>query len=96
MNLRSTLIFYFVLVVLTVAGGTALATQWRQSMDLRVAIEGAKSDADELARLRDENLRLRAQQIPRPELERLRADHAALARLRMELEALQHASSPVH
>lgn len=59
-------------------------------MELRVALERTKADADELTRLRDENRRLRAQQISSTELERLRSDHAALPRLRAELEALQH------
>jgi hypothetical protein len=86
----SSFIFSFVLVALMIAAGTGLAMQWRQSMELRAALEHAKSDADELTRLRHENRRLRAQQIPSIELERLRADHAALPRLRAELGALHH------
>jgi hypothetical protein len=96
MKPRSSFVFSLVLAALTIAGGTALAMQWRQSMELRVALEHAKSDADELARLRDENRRLRAQQIPPAELERLRSDHAALPRLRAELEALQRPPSAAH
>ena len=89
-------VFFCVFVVLLIAGGTALAMQWRQSTELRAAVERAKSDADELARLRDENRRLRRQQISSAELERLRSDHTALPRLRAELEALQHPPSVAH
>jgi uncharacterized protein involved in exopolysaccharide biosynthesis len=39
--------------------------------------------------LRAENARLRSGQISEEELERLRADHAALPRLRAEIEALR-------
>ena len=96
MKPRSSFVFSLVLITLAIAGGAALTMQWRQSMELRVALENAKSDADELARLRDENRRLRAQQIPPAELERLRSDHAALPRLRAELEALQRPPSATH
>ena len=96
MKPRSSFVFSLVLITLAIAGGAALTMQWRQSMELRVALENAKSDADELARLRDENRRLRAQQIPPAELERLRSDHAALPRLRAELEALQRPPSAAH
>ena len=96
MKPRSSFVFSLVLITLAIAGGAALTMQWRQSMELRVALENAKADADELARLRDENRRLRAQQIPPAELERLRSDHAALPRLRAELEALQRPPSAAH
>lgn len=82
-------VFLLVLTGLTIAGGTALFTQWRQSMQHRLALEHAKLDAAELAQLREENRRLRAQQISPAELERLRSDHVALPRLRAELEALR-------
>lgn len=93
MRPSSSLAFALVLAALVLAGGTLLGTQWRQSVELRLALVQAKTDADELARLRDENRRLRAQQIPPAELERLRSDHVALPRLRTELEALQHPPS---
>lgn len=96
MKARSSCVFFLVLFALMIAGGTALAIQRRQSMELRIVLERAKSDADEFARLRDENRRLRAQQIPPAELERLRSDHAALPRLRAELEALQRPPTTAH
>ena len=43
----------------------------------------------DLARVRAENERLKERQISTTELEALRADHAALPRLRAELEALK-------
>jgi hypothetical protein len=66
-----------VFAALTIAGGTALAMKWRESMELRVTLERAKIDADELARLRDENGRLRAQEISPAELERLRSERSS-------------------
>ena len=96
MNARSGFIFSLVLTGIVIAGVTALATQWRQSEELRAMLDRAKFDAGELARLRDKNRRLRGQQIPPVELERLRSDHAALPRLRAELEALQRSQSAAH
>ena len=96
MQPRFASVFSVVLVALAIAGGTMLTMQWRQTMELRVALERAKAEADELGRVRDENRRLRAQQVPPAELERLRSDHAALPRLRAELEALQKSSSAAH
>lgn len=90
MKPRTSPVFLLVLTVLTIAGATALTTQWRQSMQHRLALEHAKLDAAEVTRLREENRRLRAQQISPAELERLRSDHAALPRLRAELEAVRH------
>lgn len=81
--------FYLALAAVTGAGGTAVATRWRESMELRVMLERTRSDAAELMRLRDENRQLQEQQIPPAELERLRSDHAAIPRLRAELESLR-------
>lgn len=92
MTPRSSFAFFLVLAALVVTGGTALVMQWRQSMELRVAFERARIEADDLARLREDNRRLLAQQIPPTELARLRSDRAALSRLRAELETLQHSS----
>src|SRR5512140_519040 len=95
MKPRSPLGFFVALAALIMASGTGLALQWRQSMALRGELERVKFAAEELARLRDENQRLREKQTPAAELERLRADHAALPRLRAELDALaQPAATP--
>jgi hypothetical protein len=84
--------FFLVLAALVVGGGTGLALQWRQSMTLRTELKRSTFKAEEMAHLRAENQRLREKQIPAVELERLRADHAALPRLRAEIEALNKPS----
>ncbi|MBL9186801.1 MAG: hypothetical protein JNK23_04935 [Opitutaceae bacterium] len=73
---------------LVAAGGVGLFSQWRQTLALRAELKLARATMTELEQLREENQRLRARQIPAAELDRLRADHAALPRLRRELEAL--------
>jgi uncharacterized protein HemX len=90
---RSSVGFFLLLAALLIGGSAALAWQRRQAVELRAELQRAQTDADELARLREENRRRRAQQISAEELERLRSDHAALPRLRAELEALQSASA---
>jgi hypothetical protein len=92
MRPRSSLGFFLVLAALVVGGGIGLALQWRQSITLRVELERSRFRAEEMAHLRSENQRLREKQIPAVELERLRADHAALPRLRAEIEALNKPS----
>jgi Tfp pilus assembly protein PilN len=79
--------FLIVIGVLVAAAGLGLAQQWRQTLLLRGEVELARSDVVELAQLQAENERLRARQVSVAELEQLRADHAALPRLRAELEA---------
>lgn len=72
--------------------GGALAWQRQQTHTLRAGLAVAQMEAGELAALRAENQRWRARQITPAELGQLRADHAALPRLRAELEALQSAA----
>ena len=74
--------FFAVLTVVVIAGGAGLASRWQETMLLRGEIGLLRLDAGELERLRVENQRLREKQIPAAELEVLRADHAALPRLR--------------
>ena len=88
MKNQSSLGFYLMVIVLVVAGGSALASRWQETMLLRGEVGLLRLDAGELERLRAENQRLREKQIPVAELEVLRADHAALPRLRAEMEAL--------
>jgi Tfp pilus assembly protein PilN len=85
---RSTFGFLFVITVLIVVGGVMLLRQHEQTLLLRAKLELARAEAEELRRLRGEKARLLQRQIPVAELEALRADHAALARLRAELEAI--------
>ncbi len=88
MHARSPLGFIVVAAALALAGILGWASQWHQGTLLRTELEMARLQADELGRLRAENRRLREQQISAAELAALRADHAALPRLRGELEAL--------
>ena len=69
--------------------GTGTVFQRSESRALRLELQEAKRAAAEIARLRIENERLQSQQIPAAELDRLRADHAALSRLRSELNELK-------
>ena len=73
------------------AGALAVAQQWRIAQGLRQRVAAQPAQADELARLRAENERLRALQVPDAELARLRAEREALPRLRAEIAALKKA-----
>jgi len=81
----------FVVALLAVAGvaAAALLSQRQEAALLRAELELARLEAADQARLAAENDRLRAQQVSPAALERLRADHAAVVRLRAELEALR-------
>lgn len=81
--------FLVAVIVLVIASGIGLASQWQQTLLLRGELERVQWETEELERLRTENQRLRGKQIPAAELEALRADHAAVARLRAELEELR-------
>lgn len=81
--------FLTVSAVVALAGGAAWVGQWRETVALRTVVEQTRVEANELARLRTENARLRSAQVSAEELERLRADHAALPRLRAEIDALR-------
>jgi len=74
--------------------GAVLGSQRHQTLALRRELQVARLETGELIQLRAENQRLKAQVIPDALLERLRADHAALPRLRAELEGLRKASDP--
>ena len=76
-------------VVLTVFGGTVLAWQWRIGLELQSEADLQQTQTLRIDRLRAENKRLRALQVSAAELEVLRADHAALPRLRAEIEVLR-------
>lgn len=81
--------FLVVVTVLVVAGGAALVSQWRETVALRGELAQLRLEVGALDQLRAENKQLRDKQIPAAKLEALRADHAALPRLRMEIEALK-------
>jgi len=78
-----------VLIGLVLIIGAMLALQHRANGELRCAVELFREQNREIGGLRAERLRLVKAQIPAAELEQLRADHAAVARLRGEIEALK-------
>lgn len=75
----------------TVAAAGGLTWGWQRSEVAALQAERAQArrEAEELTRLRAEQVRLRAAQVPAEDLERWRADRAALPRLRAELERLR-------
>jgi hypothetical protein len=74
-------------IVLTVVIAAALTAQHRATLRLMREVRGAQAQADERARLWAKHEALAAQQISAAELERLRSDHAALPRLKSEIDA---------
>jgi hypothetical protein len=87
--MRSSLGFILLLAVVLGASAAGLAWQRGDADSLRAELARLRVVDDEIARLERERDRLRAQQIPAEELARLRADRAALPRLRAEIEALR-------
>ena len=77
------------LLALAVVAGVALWLQRQAASQLRDEIALLREQNRELARLRAESQRLAAALPPAGELERLRADHAAVARLRGEIAGLR-------
>ena len=74
------------LLALALAAGAAIWLQRQAAAQLRDEIVFLREQNRELARLRAENQRLAAALPPAAELEALRADHAAVVRLRGEIE----------
>ena len=74
------------LLALAVVAGAALWLQRQEAAGLREELARLHEENRELARLRGENLRLEAALPPADKLEDLRADRAAVVRLRGEIE----------
>jgi hypothetical protein len=74
--------------VVLVAAVALMRQRWER-LRLHAEIAQAQREVAALDQLRAENAALRAKQIPVAEFERLRSDHAALPRLRAEVEMLQ-------
>lgn len=89
MNTRRGFLFAVVLTAVVVLAVTGLLQQWQRSAELRGALEVARYEAEERKRLLADNARLRAAQTPPELLAALREEHAAVERLRAELEALR-------
>ena len=85
---RSRITFFFAVAVILGASGTALLKQRAETMELRAARELGRMDVRQAETLRAENQKLRAAQLSSTELDELRADRAALVRLRAELDML--------
>ncbi len=79
-------------LALALAAGGGLWLQRQSAAELRGEIALLRDDQRELARLRAENQRLVAAQVPDEELARLRADRAAIQQLRGEIERLKTAT----
>ena len=74
--------------LLVVASGV-FALQRAAAAQAREEVALLRSQREDEARLRDENSRLVVAQVPEAELERLKADRAALGRLRAEVDELR-------
>ena len=77
------------IIAVVCAGGFLLWRQQATRLQLHQRVIELRIQSDELARLRQENRRLAAEQPAAAELNRLRADHAAIPRLRAEIDGLQ-------
>jgi hypothetical protein len=80
---------WFIPVVVAVVVGTVLALQWQATGQLRDEVNMRRKLGHELAGLQQQHGELLQKQIPVADLESLRADRAALLRLRAEIETLK-------
>lgn len=92
MSSRASSRFTLALTLVLLVGGAACGWQRWQTTLLRDDLALQKIAAEELERLSAENARLKDRQVSAAELETLRADHAAVVRLRAEIEALDRAA----
>ena len=69
--------------------GVGAGQAWWRTAELRAEVRALREQGARIDEVRAENARLRAGQVSAEELDRLRADHAALPRLRAEIEALR-------
>lgn len=74
---------------MAVYAGAAWWLQTQEAEVLRGEIAMLREERRELSKLRDENRQLAAQAMPADEVARLRADRAAIGRLRAEIETLR-------
>lgn len=77
------------LMALAVAAGAGFWLQREEAAVLRREVGWLKEENAALGRLRTENARLKAAETPAHEIERLRADRAAVLRLRAEIDAMK-------
>ncbi len=77
------------LLALAGAAGAGVAWQRQSAAVLEAELALLRDEKRELLRLRDDNQRLRKAELPAAVIEQQRADHAALVRLRAEIEAMR-------
>ncbi|MEO6876592.1 MAG: hypothetical protein ABI222_17390 [Opitutaceae bacterium] len=77
------------LALLAVMTGAGLALQWQFNEELRSEIALLRGENQKVSQLRREHERLVTGQIPPATLERMRSDHAAVERLRAEVELMR-------
>jgi len=76
-------------ILLFAAGGVVLSLQRQSIAKLRVEMKQLSVENKQVERLRIENQKLSAGQVSAIELDRMRDDHAALPRLRSEIQTLK-------
>jgi type II secretory pathway pseudopilin PulG len=86
--------FLVAMAIVVIACTVTLARQRQESALLRAERDLGRFEMRQLEELRRENSRLRESRISAAELATLRADHAALPRLRAELDAISRRPSP--
>jgi uncharacterized protein HemX len=77
------------LFALAIAAGAALLLQRQSAAQLRDEIALLREENRQLAQQRAENAKLVAAQVPAAEMDRLRADRAAVVQLRAEIEKMK-------
>lgn len=87
--MRRAITFLAVLVLLVGGFASAWVGQRQTAAGLRAEVELQREQARARAQLAADTARLRANQISAADLEALRGDHAALVRLRGEMDALR-------
>lgn len=87
--MKSSVRFLLIGSVLVIGFGSAWFRGRNQIESLGLNLQAVRLAAATAEELRGENERLRARQVSAIELDRMRADHAALSRLRAELEELR-------
>lgn len=81
--------FALALLAFSLVVGSGFLLQRQTTSALRSELALSRAEHRELGQLQKENQKLKAAQVPAGELERLRADHAAIMRLRNEIEAMK-------
>lgn len=91
------------LLLLAVGSGVGLWLQWQSAAALRAELSLLRAENRELASLRRENERLLNSKVSSGEWQRLQADHAAVVRLRDEIqnlnqraEQMEHLNATTH